>query len=291
MGARPAIRHRAAIVALTIGFVSALGAAPAAAWGSGPAFNVANISVRYGSGVVQQTITLSGDLSGGRNNNGTSLIVDANSDSSGLVTGLNVSPATNGACIQLSNSGTQNEWVCTVRDAGTLAVLVNTGSATQSFPPGTGDNPNAVTTTITDSNNRAQASGTVSLLAPVTPSPTPPTQPAPKPSSAKPSVAPSPSRPTGTPSSSATATNSPSPTSTDVALTLPSNGSAAGALPTSSGSPPTSFSAGSTGTGSSGATTLIVIGTILLALGLALIQPFRALKRRLPAETPPWEER
>lgn len=271
---------------LAAGLVSALGVGPAAAWSS--TFSVASMSVRYGSGVVQQTITLSDSVVGSRGD----LVVTTNSDSSGLVTGMNVSSSTHATCIQVGNNGSQIDWYCESRSwgAGTFAVLINTGSSTESFPPGTGNDPNAVTTSISDSSNRLLASGTVGLLAPATPTPTtaPPTHastpPAPKPSKASASASPT---PTGTPSSttlpSSTASASPS------AFGSPSTG-IVGAIPSGPPNPPESFDTASGGGRSSAATTDFVIGAALLALGLVLIRPVRR-RRRAVNTLPPWDER
>lgn len=276
-----------------------LGAAPAVASST---FTVASISVRYGSGIVDQTITLAGSVVGTPGD----LAISAVTGGGGLVAGLSVSPSTHGVCTQTANDGYDVAWHCVPNGtwgASTIAVLINTGSPNGNFAPGTRDWPNAETTTIADANIGAEETGTVSLLAPITPAPVPPTAPLthvplpppPKPSSTSASDGSTTSAPAGqttaadAPSSAAAALISPSPSSSASAPGAPS-ASSISALQAPSASPVaniavpgapakavSSVEVASTHTGSS--TTTATIAAAAVVLTLSALTAARARRR------------
>ena len=157
------IRQRAAIVIATAAVISTLSAAPALAQTS---FTVASISAPYGSGVVHQTITVSGPVVGTSGD----LVIIAGTGMQYLVTGLDISPSTNAVCTQVYNNHYTVQWHCVPNSTwgeGTFTVLMDTGSPSNVYPPGTGAWPNAETTSIADAGvGGAEASGTLSLLPP-----------------------------------------------------------------------------------------------------------------------------
>jgi hypothetical protein len=225
------IRQRAAAVVSAAALLSVLNAAPALAQTS---FTVASISVPYGSGIVQQTIAVTGPVVGTTGD----LVIIANTGMQYLVSGLTVSPSTHAVCTQVYNNHYMVQWHCVPSGtwgAGTFAVLMDTGSPSQVFPPGTGPWPDAETTSIADAGvGGAQASGTLSLLPPgprVPPSVPVTTLPNPAPSkpatthttqanpntATKPTIAPSPSP--ATPTDTAPSTTPPSSSATAPAAT------------------------------------------------------------------------